>query len=393
MIRENFTPKAPGRLVDITDERGNKGVAFLPDRMPPKFDIGSKAIRIALSHADRALALLDGVAQHLPDPQSLFRSALNREALMSSKIEGTRTTLGDLALFDLTQRPDNDAVAVANYVEAYKYSRKRCNDIPFGVGLLCEIHNVLMRNIEPEKTTPGRLRDRTVLIGAPPPLQARFVPPPAEFVRELTEDLATYLENNDEPPLIRLAAAHYQFETIHPFRDGNGRVGRIMISAWLECQKILTAPMLYISVFFQQRQEEYYDRLLRVSTHGAWEDWVLFFLEAVTTQSKDSAARAKLLAGLRTHYHALVESTKVRSHKSHILVDALFDVPAMSVPRAKKLTGITYPAAKSHVQRLIDLGILSKEPFIHRGVAFYFANELIDAAERPLDEQTIKPAF
>lgn len=386
MIRENFTPTAPGSLVNITDDRGNKGVAFLPHRMPPKIDLSSKAIRIALSSADRALAGLDGIARHIESPQTLFQSALKREALLSSKIEGTRTTLADLTLYDLIQRPDNDAAAVANYFTAYEYSRKRCKDISFGVTLLTEIHALLLQNIDPDRTTPGKLRDRIVVIGDPPPLQARFVPPPAEFVRELLDDLTTYLREDDEAPLIKLALAHYQFETIHPFRDGNGRVGRILISAWLECQGILTAPMLYISAYFQQRQQEYYDRLLRVSTHEAWEEWILFFLDAVATQSKDSSVRAQKLAELRSRYHTLVGKS-TRSHGSHILIDALFKAPAMSVPIAAQLLDVTYPAAKTHVQRLIDLSILSPEPYQYQGTAYYFSRELIAAVEQPLDTQ------
>jgi Fic family protein len=385
MIRENFTPEAPGRLVDITDELGNKGLAFLPHHLPAAIDLAPKAIRLAQSRADGELARLDGLAANIEDPETLFLNALRREALLSSKIEGTRTTLADLALFDLVQStPDKDSPAVANYVEAYKYSRQRCREIPMGVGLLTEVHAILMRHADPDRTMPGRLRERTVLIGNPPPLQARFVPPPWEFVRELLENLEQYLANEEEAPLIKLAVAHYQFEAIHPFLDGNGRVGRILISAWLECQNILTAPMLYISAYFQQHQAEYYDRLLRVSTHGDWEGWILFFLDAVATQSRDSAIRAKNLRDLRKRYHDAVERMNGRSHNTYKLIDGLFRTPIMSVPRARRLTGITYAAAKTHVDKLIEINVLSSEPFIFKGVQYYFPRELISAIEGPL---------
>jgi Fic family protein len=387
MQAESFTANSPGHLVDITDERGNAGIAFLPDQMPPKFDAGSKALRVALSHADQELARLDGLARQLEAPETLFRNALNREAILSSKIEGTRTTLGDLALFDIAHRVDNDAEMVANYVEAYNFSRQRCKESGFGVGLLCETHALLMRHTEKGQTTPGQLRERTVVIGTPPPAQARFVPPPAPFVRELMENLAIYLEHDDEPPLIKLAAAHYQFETIHPFCDGNGRVGRIMISSWLHCQDILSAPMLYISAYFQQHQEEYYDKLLRVSTHGEWESWILFFLEAVATQSKDSVIRAKALANLRDDYHARIKNDGGRSHNIYVLLDGLFRTPVMSVPRAVSLSGITYAAAKAHVMKLVDLKILNPEPYNYRGAAYYFADELISTVENNLVTQ------
>jgi Fic family protein len=383
VIRENFTPQAPGRLVDITDERGNQGVAFLPNPLPVEIDLGSKIVRLALSRADTQLARLDGLANNIPEPENLFYNALRREALLSSKIEGTRTTLADLALFELVKKPDNDSQAVANYVDAYIYSRQRCRELPIGVTLLSEAHSMLMSHANPERTTPGRLRERTVLIGEPPPLRARFVPPPWNFVRELFENLEQYLAEAEEAPLIKLAIAHYQFETIHPFLDGNGRVGRILISAWLECQNILTAPMLYISAYFQQRQEEYYNKLLRVSTHGEWEEWILFFLEAVATQSKDSAIRAKRLDDLRKRYH---DSINGRSHNTHKLIDALLRDPLISVPIAMELTGITYAAAKSHVRKLIDLRMLSEEPFQFKGVNYYVAEELINTAEGPLQE-------
>jgi Fic family protein len=222
-----------------------------------------------VSAADQELARLDGQARLLDHPAVLFESALRREALLSSKIEGTKTTLADLALFDLIKKTDNDSPAVANYLKAYHYGRTRCLEIGFGTTLLGEIHELLMQH-DFEKANAGRLRQQTVLIGNPPISQARFVPPPWTFVRDLMENLEQYLSTDDEPALLKLAVAHYQFETIHPFYDGNGRVGRLMISTWLAAMGILTAPMLYISAYFQEHQDEYYDRLYRVSTRGEW---------------------------------------------------------------------------------------------------------------------------
>jgi Fic family protein len=386
MKRDNFTPQAPGSLVEITDERGNRGMAFTPSPLPPSMDFGSKRLRIALSIADRELARLDGQSQLLEQPESLFSSALKREALLSSKIEGTRTTLADLALFDLIKRPDNDSRAVANYVEAYNYSRIRCREIPIGLTLLREVHGLLMQHSE--EANPGSLRMQTVFIGDAPLAQARFVPPPWNFVRDLMENLERYLASDDEPPLVKLAIAHYQFETIHPFCDGNGRIGRILISAWLEAQGILTAPMLYISAYFQQRQDEYYRKLLRVSTHGEWEEWILFFLDGVATQARDSILRSKKLADLRKSYHDRVAMAKGRSHNTHLLIDALFRISIMSVPRARVLTGITYMAAKAHVMRLIELGILDAQPYVYKGVGYYTPRELAAAVEEPMDQQS-----
>lgn len=381
MIKENFTPEAPGTLVDITDELGNRGVAFLPSTLPLEIpSVGSKAVRLALSRADSELARLDGLSSHVPDPENLFLNALRREALLSSKIEGTRTTLADLALFDLIRAPANDSATVADYVEAYNYTRQRVRETGVRLTLLTEAHELLMRHADP-RTRPGHLREQTVLIGNPPPSRARFVPPPWNFVRELVENLEHYLATDDEAPLIKLAVAHYQFETIHPFVDGNGRVGRILIAAWLESQRLLTAPMLYISAYFQEHQDEYYDRLLRVSTHGEWEQWILFFLNAVETQSVDSAIRAKYLSDLRQQYHQMVGG---RSHNTHVIIDHLFRLPIISVPTAAALTGITYAAAKPHVTKLINLGILDSESHQYQGASYYFATELIRAVEGSL---------
>lgn len=184
--------------------------------------------------------------------------------------------------------------------------------------------------------------------------------------------------------LIKLAVAHYQFEAIHPFVDGNGRVGRILISASLGRENILTAPMLYISAYFQQRQQEYYDRLLRVSTHGEWEPWILFFLDAVATQSRDSVIRANNLQDLRRKYNGMIKESGGRSHTTYELTDALFRIPVMSVPRAAGETGLTYAAAKVHVNKLVELKILDSTPYVFRGTQYYFPSELLYAIEGPV---------
>jgi len=234
----------------------------LPDLLPPAHEFTSREVRLALSEADQALARLDGIARQIAQPESLFDSYLRREALLSSKIEGTHTTIARLALFQIAGRGSeerDDAEEVANYMKAFQYGRSRCGETPMGFGLYSELHELLMAAQDPRRVTPGRFRDCMVVIGKPPLVDARFVPPPAHFVREMMENLDQYLAKKDEPGLIKVAVGHYQFETIHPFRDGNGRIGRLMILLALQRDQILTAPMLYLSAYFEKHQQTYYD--------------------------------------------------------------------------------------------------------------------------------------
>jgi Fic family protein len=394
MDKDQFNDSAPGRLVDVTDALGNRGAAFIPDELPPPRDFGAKSLRVALSDADRALSRLDGIARQIQRPDLLFRNYLRREAVLSSKIEGTHTTLADLVLFEASHesRAGSDDQVVANYLAAFNYGRERCAELRVGRRLFDEMHAILMRGTDAAKTTPGQIRDCLVVIGDPPMQNARFVPPPQLFVPELLENLETYLEADDEPPLIKVAVAHYQFETIHPFRDGNGRLGRILISLWLQREGILTEPMLYLSAYFERRRNEYYDAMLRVSTHGNWDDWLAFFLDGVTTQSIDATLRTQRLVELREQYHQRLTGTRV-TQNLHRLIDELFVQPAISVPGACRVLGITYPAARNLIDRLVEAEILSSESVNIRGTAFYLGRELLTALEAPVRQETAPPAL
>ncbi len=380
-----FRPNAPGRLVQATDARGASGLAFVPDHLPPeKLDLSRRDLRLALSEADQALARLDGIARQIERPDLLFSSYLRREAMLSSAIEGTHTTLADLALFELTQKGRRiDDVHVSNYVSAFELGRERVRDLSVGRTLLNELHGVLMAASPQEDIRPGRFRDCIVYIGSPPFEAARFVPPPEYFVSELMDNLEYFLDSQDEAPLIKLALSHYQFETIHPYRDGNGRLGRMLISLWLQRAGILTTPMLYLSAYFERNKQEYYDALLRVSTDGDWEGWLLFFLRGVTQQSRDAAKRTDLLAKLRTEYRARVAGPRV-SEGVMRLIDDLFVVPAISVPSACKLLGVTPKPARASIQRLVDAGIVSKDEKPFHNVVYYLANELMQLTSKPL---------
>jgi Fic family protein len=253
-----FTPQSPGRLIQAEDALGLRGLAFLPDTLPPSLDWTSLELRTALSAADQELTRLDGMARQIERPELLFANYLRKEAVLSSAIEGTHTSLADLALFEVSRTSRNpDDAHVENYVKAFEYGRERVDEVRVGGVLFNELHEILMAAADERRFAPGRYRDCQVYVGQPNFESARYVPPPHMYVRELIDDLDTYLERNPEPALIKLAVAHYQFEAIHPYRDGNGRVGRLMISLWLRRSGILTAPLLYLSAFFERHRDEY----------------------------------------------------------------------------------------------------------------------------------------
>jgi Fic family protein len=320
------------------------------------------------------------MAGHIERPELLFGIHLRREAVLSSAIEGTHTTLAGLVRFEVTRhQSSDDDPEVESYVRALEFGLKRVEELPIGNRLFCELHEMLMEHSDHDKTTPGRMRDCTVFIGEGSFEGARFVPPPELFVPGLMDNLARYLATEEEAALIKLAVAHYQFESIHPFRDGNGRIGRLLISLWLRKQRILSTPTLFLSAFFEKNKHQYYDALLKVSTEAAWEPWILFFLKGVAEQSRDSNLRTQKLIALREDYKNRLAGPRASTGPPK-LVDELFAIPAITVPSAARLLGVTYAAAKASVRKLVDAGILS-EPEQHSGVGYYFAWELIDLIE------------
>jgi Fic family protein len=388
MIISQFRPDAPGKLIAATDALGSRGHAFLPDPLPPKAEFGTKSIRLALSEADREIGRLDSVAKRIERPHLLFRAFIRREALLSSRIEGTHTTLADLVKYEATRIPRTaDDVHVENYVRAFLYGRTRVAELPVDRALLNELHSLLMEGYPDEAATAGRVRDCQVFVGAPPFSAARFVPPPEYFVNDLMENLGQYLDSDDESPLLKLAVAHYQFETIHPYRDGNGRLGRMMISLWLQRAGILTAPMLYLSAYFERHRASYYDALLRVSTHGDWSNWLEFFLRGVAQQSRDAARRMEVLLDLRASYHRRVAGPRVAQGVLR-LIDALFEIPVISITHASKLLGVTAKPARASIMKLVDAGILQRGTKDGTQV-WYFAEELIKIANMPLEEDPV----
>lgn len=418
MRRVDFTQDAPGRLVRVSGPVGEpapvaggrpRGVpgtgassatvrralgeywAFVPAPLPPDLDLDLATVK-RLSDADQALGELRGVGGMLPNPHLLIGPFLRREAVASSRIEGTITDLRQLVLFEadasggsgLNEEDEADREEVANYVEALSYGLERLRVRPISLGLLREVHARMMRGVRGADKRPGEFRDRQNMIGRADqgPEQARFVPPPVLQMQQVLDDLERFIQNRtDFPVLIELALIHYQFETIHPFLDGNGRLRRLLISLLLSERGVLPQPLLYLSAYFEERKSEYMDHLLRVSQSGDWIGWLRFFLAGVAVQSRKAVLRSNQLLTLRDHYRSHLQETS-QSMNLLLLIDFLFERPAISVPQARGRLKVTNAAAQQNVERLVGEGIL-EEVTGRRRNRVYLAPKILEIIEAP----------
>lgn len=367
MDNEQFTNNAPGKVVQSWHE-GNTYIAFDPDPLPPLLNFDITLVHV-LSEADRALGELAGLGRTIGNPQLLIGPFMRREAVLSSRIEGTQTGMLDLYAFEAGQTslpgfpdlpPKEDTQEIINYIEALRYGIERIEQLPICLRLIRELHACLMQGVRGQNKTPGMFRTRQNWIGSvgTPLPKATFVPPPVEHMQRALDELEHYISSDCHlPPLIRIALIHYQFEVIHPFLDGNGRVGRLLISLLLIAWKMLPAPLLYLSVFFEKNKKQYYDLLLAVSQCGAWNEWFTFFLRGVAEQAHDAVERAKQFQDLRGTWRTQMTQTRSSAHMI-ALVDSLFEYPVLTIPRAKDFLGVTYPSAQKNVQKLVDAGIL-----------------------------------
>lgn len=355
--------------------------AFIPAPLPPKpsIDLGGELQRL-LSAADRSLGRLDGSVLTLPNPDLFVFMYVRKEAVLSSQIEGTQSSLQDLLaaeaqLFD--QNLPHDVDEVVNYVRAMNHGLSRLPDLPISVRLIREIHAELMQDVRGGRLQPGELRTSQNWIG---PAGARlnnatFVPPPHHVVPEALAELEKFLHRDDKlPPLVKIALAHVQFETIHPFLDGNGRVGRLLITFLLTERGVLHKPVLYLSHYFKQHRQTYYDHLQAVRDKGAWEAWLAFFLQGVAEVAAEAADTVRRILLLREEHRAAITAKLGRAAgNGHKVLESLFDRPIVSVNDVLKLTGTTYAAANSLVSRLTDLGVLSEMTGFARNRRFRYA--------------------
>jgi Fic family protein len=333
-----------------------------------------------LSAADRALGRLDGSVLTLPNPDLFVFMYVRKEAVLSSQIEGTQSSLQDLLaaeaqLFD--QNLPRDVDEVVNYVRAMKQGLVRLPDLPVSVRLIREIHAELMQGVRGGRLQPGELRTSQNWIGPAgcTLTTATFVPPPQHLVPEALGELEQFLHREDGlPPLIKIALAHVQFETIHPFLDGNGRVGRLLITFLLTERGVLHKPVLYLSHFFKQHRQEYYEHLQAVRDHGAWEAWLAFFLRGVIEVAGEAAETARRILVLREQHRSAITAQLGRAAgNGHKVLESLFDRPIVGVNDVKAMTGTTYSAANSLVSRLAELGVLSEMTGNARNRRFRYA--------------------
>ena len=362
--------------------------AFIPRPLPPILPFDAGLVK-TLSDADRALGELAGLGRTLPNPQLLISPFIRREAVLSSRIEGTQTDLTDLYAYEAGQLPlfaglktvppESDVKEVTNYVRAMEYGLDRLKSLPVSLRLIRELHGILMEGVRGDHATPGEFRRSQNWIGRPGCTlnEAEFVPPPVPEMREALDAFEKYLHaSNNYPPLVRLAFIHYQFETIHPFLDGNGRIGRLLITLLLVTWNLLPWPLLYLSAFFEQHRQAYYDLLRKVSEKGAWQEWVIFFLKGVADQARDADARAKRLQDLQREWRERLFQARASAILLR-LVDNLFITPVVTIPQTQRLLGVTYRSAKANVDKLVHAGILTQTGESSYG-KMYLAPELLE---------------
>lgn len=326
--------------------------AFLPQPLPPRPDVLLTAPRLLLlGEADRALGRIDGLAENLPDVDLFVSMYVRKEAVLSSQIEGTQASLTDILQFeaDAPRRElPGDVAEVYQYVRAMKFGLRRMQRLPLSLRLIREIHGELMRGARGGAKTPGEFRRSQNWIGAQgcTLAQATFIPPPPHEMMQALGDLERFIHSSGlAPALVKCALVHCQFETIHPFLDGNGRVGRLLITFMLCAEGILKRPLLYLSLFLKQRREEYYRRLMDVREKGDWEGWTEFFLLGVRDVSLQAADLARKILDLQRAHRALVEARVPGSVAGLRLLGLLFQHPVISPGQAQRGLAVSAPTA------------------------------------------------
>ncbi len=376
-----FLPSAPGQAL-----RTSRGYwAFLPAPLPPNLQWTPALINL-LAEAERELARLGEVGKAFPNPHPMVQSFVRREAVRSSRIEGTRTTLEELYAYEANPLPEADRQEVYNYVRALDYGLQRLETLPISLRYIRELHAILMEGVRGDVWTPGEFRRSQNWIGpAGSTLDtAPYVPPPVEEMHLALAALENFIHAPpDLPVLIRLGMIHYQFEAIHPFLDGNGRVGRLLIPLLICAWDLLPQPYLYVSVFFETHRLEYYARLLGVSQRGEWEAWLTFFLTGVRDQAREAALRLGQLRALRVKYGEWVQPARARERLNQVL-DFLLGHPLVSIRQVQEGLGLgDFKTAQRYLRQLEILGILREVSGRARN-RLYRANEILNAIEGAL---------
>lgn len=386
MDREKFSKNSPGTLVPA--HTPDPDWAFIPAQLPRDFELPIELYPKLISAREK-LSRLDGAGRFMPASSIVLRPLQQREAIKSSRLEGTFATAEELLAYGLEPKepasqadPANAWKEVFNYDDALQKGRQMIEKLPLSNRLIRALHNVLLTGVRGADRTPGDFRKRQVHIGS----DRRFVPPPAAQVEDLMQDLENYMNESESAldPLLRSFLAHYQFETIHPFLDGNGRVGRLLLSLmiWKTCE--LQHPWLYLSAYFERNKDEYIEALFDVSARGNWGGWVKICLNATIAETQDAMERIDRLLALRKDYEARISQAKSAPARLHNVLSLLLAQPMVTIPSLVKQFGVTFPTAQADVERLMELKILS--PSARRSKPqYYIAHDIFSVAYHEKD--------
>lgn len=354
--------------------------SFVPTPLPPKpsIELTEDMINLLIK-ANSQLAVLESIATRIPNVELFISMYVRKEALMSSQIEGTQATLEDVLDPMIEANTNRNVADVVNYIKATEFAIKRLHELPLCNRLIKETHAVLMEGIRGQEKSPGEFRRSQNWIGGQGSTlkNARYIPPSPDDMIEAMSDLEKYINADDElDALIRAALIHYQFETIHPFLDGNGRVGRLLITLFLMEKKVLSTPALYISYFLKKNRVEYYDRMTEVRAKGNYEQWVTFFLRALLESAEDATATIDELIALHDKNAAVISGMGRAAKNAMLVFEYLEANPIIEIRKTAEALSITFNTASSAVKRLTDAGILVQTTNASRNRTFAYEDYL-----------------
>jgi len=383
MKANDFGPNSAGKLSSVTPFWGGNH-CFDPDPLPPVWEFSAELWPL-VNEANKQLMLLEGIGRSLPNPTLILRPLRDREAILSSRMEGTIASPRQLLLYELDPReaaseddPRNMHREVANYARALDYAMT--SPLPTSLTLIRQLHAILMDGVRGKDRDPGQFRMQQVAIGT----SARYVPPAPNRLQDFLDAFDTYLhyDGRKYDPLVDCFLVHYQFETIHPFTDGNGRVGRLLLALMIQRLCGMTQPWLHMSEYYEADHQKYCDLMYRVSTEGAWADWIAYCLIGVAQQAKRTIERCDRLRSLRDDYYQRLAG-KPASLRLKQIIDGLFQAPVVAIADLPQSIGVTYPTAKSDVAKLVKAGVLAEFPDHHPKT--YYAPEIFAIAYEGLE--------
>lgn len=378
----SFTSYKTGQLVDIVTHKGREAKAFVPEPLPGSWRMSHKLWPLVAKARDR-VARLEQIQGILPNPSLLLRPLQRREALRSSSLEGTYATPEQLLLFEAEREmvrtrggaiseEKNDHLEVYNYCEALRQGNNLLSDgRGLDLDLILTLHHILMRGVRGKDKEPGKIREKQVFVGRPP----RYIPPPPACLASCLSSLIEFMQSdNDLDPLVRVFVVHYQFEAIHPFMDGNGRVGRLLLALCARHWIPLGLPWLYMSEFFERNRDDYFSRMFRVSSNGEWDEWIEFCLNGAIEQATEAIARSRKLQDVRDSYQERLGNRG----RLNLIVDMLLDWPVLSFSQVAQQFGKSKQTARHDIKELCDLGILTELAGCYPKA--FAASEIMEAA-------------